>query len=241
MTRTKSPASRAKKKPSPTSQTEKGSDRRLRILHAARHRFATSGFEPTTVRQIADDVGLLAGSLYYHFANKEEMLHETVRDAAYRLRDGAREIQARVDDPETRLVALIFFDVSERTSNQEAHAILHQERAYFRSNPDLDYIVTARRDHYLVWRALLEEGIAEGYFSEDINVFLMLTTIIRMLNTGADWYMHDDRATVDAAGIVSHDELSAFLVNFVLRAVRTPSRIEADIPWPRSYAQSSIT
>jgi AcrR family transcriptional regulator len=226
---------KAKRGPQPAAPTEKGSDRRRRILHAARHRFAASGFESTTVRQIADDVGLLAGSLYYHFANKEEMLTETVRDVVYRLRDGAEEIHQRDADPETRLVALIFFDVEERTTDQEVHAILHQERGYFRRNPDLHYIATARRQHYLVWRTLLEQGIAEGYFSADINVLLTLSTIIRMLNTAADWYLHDDPATIDAAGIISRDELSAFYVNFVLRAVRTPARIEASVPWPESY------
>ncbi|TCM20590.1 TetR family transcriptional regulator [Novosphingobium sp. PhB165] len=203
---------------------------------AARHRFAASGFESTTVRQLADDAGLLAGSLYYHFANKEQMLHEIVRDVVNRLRDGAQEIQQRQTNPETSLVALIYFDVKERTTDQEVHAILHQERAYYRSNPDFDYVVAARRDHYLVWRAILEQGIEQGYFRADINIFLTLTTIIRMLNTAADWYIHDDRATISAAGIISRDELSAFYVNFVLRAVRTSERIEAPVPWPGNYA-----
>lgn len=215
--------------------TDKGADRRERILLAARRRFAASGFEATTVRQIADDVGLLAGSLYHHFANKEELLDETLRDVVLRLKTGAEEISRRDADPETKLVALIFFDVEERTTHQEAHAILHHERAYLRQNPELAYIVAARREHYLVWRSLLEQGIAEGYFSDDINVFLTLSTIIRMLNTGADWYLHDDRATIDAAGIISRDELSAFYVNVVLRTVRTPARITAAIPWPANY------
>lgn len=222
-----------RKGPSPIgAPTDKGAERRMRILQAARRRFAASGFESTTMRQIADDVGLLAGSLYHHFANKEEMLHETLREVAFRLRDGAREIVRRDADPETRLIALIFFDVEQRTTDQEAHAILHQERAYLRQTPDLAYIVEARRDHYLVWRSLLEQGIASGYFSGDINVFLTLSTVIRMLNTGADWYLHDDRATIDAAGIISLDELSAFYANVVLRTVRTPERITAPIPRP---------
>jgi AcrR family transcriptional regulator len=215
---------------------DKGADRRERILQAARRRFAAAGFEATTVRQIADDVGMLAGSLYYHFANKEEMLHETLRDVVSRLRDGAEQIRQRDGDPETRLVSLIFFDVEERTTHHEAHAILHHERAYLRQNPELAYIVTARREHYLVWRSLLEEGIAQGLFGDDINVFLTLSTIIRMLNTGADWYLHDDPVTIDAAGIISRDELSAFYVNVVLRTVRKPERITAPIPWPDDYA-----
>lgn len=215
--------------------TDKGSDRRQRILLAARRRFASSGFESTTVRQIADDAGLLAGSLYYHFANKEEMLHEAVREPVHRFRDGAREIAKGDGDPETKLVALIFFDVDEMISNHEVHAILHQERAYFRASRDMSYVLNARREHYLVWRGLLELGIEQGYFSADLNIFLTLSTMIRMLNTGADWYLHDDAETVGAAGILSRAELSAFYVNYALRVLRRPERITAPVPWPPTY------
>lgn len=226
---------RPRKKPLASASTDKGSDRRQRILMAARRRFAASGFEATTTRQIADDVGLLAGSLYYHFANKEEMLHEAVRDAVARLRDGALEIRDRSGDAESRLVALIFFDVQEFTQNQDVHAILHQERAYFRNSPDMRDILAARREHYLVWRSLLEDGIREGSFDGDINLYLTLSTIIRMLNTGADWYLHDDPAAIGASGIVSRDELGAFYVRYVLRVIRRPERIQCDVPWPASY------
>lgn len=220
--------------------TDKGAERREGILMAARRRFAASGFEATTMRQIADDVGLIAGSLYHHFASKEDMLHETLRDAVFRLRDGAEEIKRRDADVETRLVALIFFDVEQLTSYQEEHAIMHHERAYIRQRPELAYIVKARREHYLVWRTLLEEGIDKGLFSRDINILLTLSTIIRMLNTGADWYLHDDPATIDAAGIVSRTELSAFYVNVVLRTVRTPERITAAIPWPPESSSTEV-
>src|SRR5579864_8918239 len=64
-----------------------GPGRRLAILEAARRRFAEFGFEATTVRQIADDVNILSGSLYHHFATKDDMLHEIVRDAVLQMRD----------------------------------------------------------------------------------------------------------------------------------------------------------
>lgn len=206
-------------------------DRRERILQVARRRFAAFGYEATTVRQIADDVNLLAGSLYHHFVTKEEMLHEVVRDAVNRLRDRASEVADFGQDPEQRLVSLIVADVREMISNQEVHAILYQERVFFRRNPDFAYVVEARSAHYHVWQAILEDGIRDGLFNPDMTVFLTISTILRMLNTGADWYIHD-RAVQDAAGIFSLDELSAFYVNFVLGAVRAPGRAGAPVPWP---------
>ena len=44
---------------------------RERVLAAAAKIFVERGYAGTTMRAIADDVGLKAGSLYYHFPSKE--------------------------------------------------------------------------------------------------------------------------------------------------------------------------
>ena len=44
------------------------------ILDAAVQLFAERGYNATTLRDIADLVGIKAGSIYYHFPSKEAML-----------------------------------------------------------------------------------------------------------------------------------------------------------------------
>ncbi|WP_043635417.1 TetR family transcriptional regulator [Nonomuraea candida] len=46
-----------------------------RILEAARALFAARGYRATSMRAIADDVGITKAALYYHFDSKEEILH----------------------------------------------------------------------------------------------------------------------------------------------------------------------
>lgn len=53
------------------------SSRRDEVLEAAASLFATKGYAATSIRDIASEVGMLSGSLYYHFASKEEILLET--------------------------------------------------------------------------------------------------------------------------------------------------------------------
>jgi LmbE family N-acetylglucosaminyl deacetylase len=48
--------------------------RRDAILAAAASRFRRQGFERTSVREIAQAMGMTSGSLFYHFATKEELL-----------------------------------------------------------------------------------------------------------------------------------------------------------------------
>ncbi len=57
--------------------------RREDLLAAAGALFARQGFEGTSMRDVAKAVGMLPGSLYYHFASKEEMfltIHAEVVD-----------------------------------------------------------------------------------------------------------------------------------------------------------------
>ncbi len=59
-----------------TTAAERGS-RRDDVLAAAAALFASKGYAATSIRDIAQQVGILSGSLYYHFDSKEELLLET--------------------------------------------------------------------------------------------------------------------------------------------------------------------
>ena len=57
-----------------TSRKAHADSRLPQILDHAARLFRTKGFEATSVRDIARAVGMLPGSLYCHFATKEELL-----------------------------------------------------------------------------------------------------------------------------------------------------------------------
>jgi AcrR family transcriptional regulator len=206
------------------------SDRRTTILDAARRRFAEFGFEATTVRQIADDVNILSGSLYHHFASKEEMLHEIVRDAALGMRDNAIRIAKAAVDPEHRLIALVILELGEMTRDQQSYAILSHERKFFRRKKEFAYIVDAKKGTYLAWEATLKEGASTGLFKPDLDIYLTITTIVRMLSAAADWYRNEDASIIGRLGDYTLDKLTDFHLDFVLSAVRVPSRASAPIP-----------
>lgn len=207
-------------------------DRRDRILAAARRRFAEFGFGATTVRQIADDVGMLSGSLYHHFATKEDMLSEIVRGPVLAIRDTALRIAALPCDAETRLVTLIAADLAAKASDHATAAIVYNERKFFRRSPDFAFVVDAKRDSYEAWAAILEEGKAAGLFDPALDGYLAISTIGRMLNTGADWYVNEDGSVLDSKATYSLDELLGFYLGFVLRAIRAPARAGEPVPAP---------
>lgn len=208
----------------------KGLDRRQVIIGAAARRFAEFGFEATTVRQIAEDAKLLSGSLYHHFATKEEILGEVVREAAMEQRARAERIAGLDLDPETAFVTLIGAELTALTEQADAYAIIFAERKLFRRSPDFAYLMQARKEAFEFWQAILERGVEQGQFHQGIDTYLTISTIMRMLNTGADWYLHEDGSPIDVRRSYSLVELNAFYAEFVLRSVRSANRAAEPVP-----------
>jgi AcrR family transcriptional regulator len=209
---------------------KRSADRRQVILAAAARRFAEFGFGATTVRQIADDVNILSGSLYHHFATKEEMLGEIVRDAVLDQRERALRIAGSGLDAETKFATLIREELAALAERIEAYAIIFNERKFFRRSPDFLYLMKARKEAFEAWQGVLEQGVEEGLFHAGIDSYLTISTIMRMLNTGADWYRHEDGSPIDAMADYSLDALTDFYTGFVLRSVRSAERAGEPIP-----------
>src|SRR5271170_6824461 len=55
--------------------------RRAEIVDAAARVFHEKGYDATSIQDIADEVGLLKGSVYYYISSKEDVLFELLQDA----------------------------------------------------------------------------------------------------------------------------------------------------------------
>jgi AcrR family transcriptional regulator len=93
--------------PRPTANARRGAprtDNRLPdILDAAARLIRRKGYGATSMRDIASASGMLAGSLYYHFESKEELLVAVYAEGVRRIGESVRAALARDRDPWTRL------------------------------------------------------------------------------------------------------------------------------------------
>ncbi|MFI5715067.1 TetR/AcrR family transcriptional regulator [Nocardia sp. NPDC051750] len=71
-----------------------GRDTKQAILDAAVQLFVSKGFEQTSLREIADAVGITKPSLYYHFSSKLELLVAVINPLLDDLRALADEVEA---------------------------------------------------------------------------------------------------------------------------------------------------
>src|SRR5208283_2368424 len=60
-------------------------DTRARIRHVALELFAEQGYERTSLREIAERLGVTKAALYYHFKSKEDIVRSFTEDHFARL------------------------------------------------------------------------------------------------------------------------------------------------------------
>ena len=77
--------------------------RRPLVMEAAARLFATHGFHGTSLRDIAGEVGMLPGSIYCHFASKNDLLVAVYDSGVSRILDRVEQALGSGDGPWDRL------------------------------------------------------------------------------------------------------------------------------------------
>ncbi|HKT05811.1 MAG TPA: TetR/AcrR family transcriptional regulator [Rugosimonospora sp.] len=144
-------------------------DRRERILASAAELFALKGVAATTVRQIADKVGILSGSLYHHFESKEAIVDEILTAYLEDLRAQYRQIPPRDADPRTRLQYLVLASLQVVEAYPHATEIYQNDANYLRQYERFGYLRNVAREVQNVWVDVINAGIDQGVFRADLD------------------------------------------------------------------------
>lgn len=87
------------------SKTIRSDNRVAAVLDAAARLFAVKGYSATSMRDIAEACDMLPGSLYYHFAAKEDLLAAVYEAGVRQLVDAVYAAVSEERDPWARLEA----------------------------------------------------------------------------------------------------------------------------------------
>lgn len=107
--------------------TPAGVARREQILEEAARLFGSRGYHATSMRDIGEATGLLAGSLYAHISSKEELLYQIVLQAAHQFLGGLEALRAEALEPEDRLRKAMRAHVGVVAENLDAAWVFHHE------------------------------------------------------------------------------------------------------------------
>lgn len=155
------------------------------ILEAAGELFATRGYTDTSLRDIADDAGIKAGSIYYHFASKEELYVEVMAIGIDLMDERFEAVAATApDDPHERL----------REHVRGHLEVLHAHHPFttvhvgtFRTAPEAvrDRVVPRRDAYEARWTRLLSELRPELSRRE---LGIVRLSLMGAMNSSVDWF-----------------------------------------------------
>ncbi|MEZ5375135.1 MAG: TetR/AcrR family transcriptional regulator [Acidimicrobiales bacterium] len=185
--------------------------RRSELLSIAMRLFAEQGVANTSVRQIAEEAGILSGSLYHHFDSKEQMVAEAVGTGMAHRMAMSRSVIDESANSAVALYELITRFVHWVGQEPDAAKILSVDKAYIRDTPALADTEAARQRGRLTWIDLVERGVDEGVFRQGIDADIVVRSIFDGMYGSVRWMYGDDAAP----DTVAH-QLAAFYVRGLL-------------------------
>ncbi|GGP42107.1 MULTISPECIES: TetR/AcrR family transcriptional regulator [Streptomyces] len=163
-------------------------ERRGELLATAAEVFAAQGYNATTVRRIADEAGMLAGSLYYHFDSKESMLDEILSTFLTELWEGYDAVLAAGLGPRETIEALVTESFREIDRHRAAVAIYQKESRHLTELPRFGYLADSQRKFEQAWLGTLERGVETKAFRADLDVRLTYRFVRDTVWVAASWY-----------------------------------------------------
>ena len=119
---------------------------REKLLAISARRFAKGGFEATSMRDIAGEAGMLAGSMYYHFPSKNELIAAVYEAGVAEIGAAVDAAVARARVPWPRLEAACIAHLDSLLADKAHAAVMTADLS--RLDPRLRRRLVVMRDGY---------------------------------------------------------------------------------------------
>ena len=162
------------------------------------------GYEAMSLRQLAAEVGIQAGSLYNHISTKQDLLFDLVQD---HINDLLRELDLALEgkaDPVEQLRAFVAFHVTYHMTRKREVFIANSELRSLDAK-NYDAVVSLRGAYEQRLAQILTDGVSDGVF-EVVDIQVATFAIIALLTGLRTWYRPGGRLTRDAI-IAAHEKL----------------------------------
>lgn len=178
-------------------ETDKAQEKKREILDAASRVFRRKGLHASGMRDIAAELGMAVGNLYYYFKDKEALLafvQETTLAGLLDLAARVRESDLRADARLRLLIEGHVVCLNEETPGSLAHLEVEALGEPWRRQ------IQAGRDEYeRTFREVIDEGIASGVFRPTDSKVSALA-ILGAVNWTVKWFRPDGRRSAREIG-----------------------------------------
>lgn len=194
-------------------------NRRQALIAAAAQLFHRKGYDATSTREIAAQVGMQSGSPFYHFGNKQDLLMavmiEGMKQAAQR-QQTACQGQSPDTSARAQLRTLIRnqFDVLLGPNSDFIPVMLYEWRSL---NAEQRQAITRIKDDYeAAWTPVLQALHNSGQLQAPVHLARLM--IFGALNWSVQWYQPPKRqASAKRPPQASLDDLTEAALSLFLR------------------------
>jgi TetR/AcrR family transcriptional regulator, cholesterol catabolism regulator len=189
------------------------SDRKTQILSVAERLFHEKGYLATSVRDLADELGMEAASLYSHYKSKEEILWTIADRCANEFFENVKPIAESQLHTQKKLTEMIIAHVGVITRNINAAAVFFREWRHI-SEPRRSEYAMLRNEYEAIFKKVVRKGIEENLF-KNFDEGFSTRTIMSALNWTHTWYRQDGELSSEEIG----QHLAGILLNGLVRTV----------------------
>ncbi len=181
------------------------SPRRKELTRLAGQLFVQEGFDRTTVRMLAQEMGIKSGSLFHHFRDKQEILAAVIEEGTQNALTQARQALASCSpEPQARLHALAKAHLDTLLTDRNSHVVaLYEWRRL--DDEARDHLIHLRDAYETLWNEVIEDAIDAGLVKGELA--LVSRFVLGALNWTVRWY--------DPDGPRDSDELAKELVAMI--------------------------
>ena len=169
--------------------TTPGADGRQRIMDAAAELFLRQGYPETSLRHIAGAAGMKAGSLYYHFNSKDDLLTAILRQGITVMVDAFEAAAADVASaPPAEIIATHVRAHLGALFEHGPYTAAHVITFHTAPAPVREAIVPFRDGYEALWAGLLGDLADAGALAGDVKIGLSRLTLFGAMNTAIEWF-----------------------------------------------------
>jgi AcrR family transcriptional regulator len=191
-------------------RTRPGKAQQERLIKVAARMFHERGYDATSLQDIAEELGLLKGSLYHYIASKDDLLWAVIfqqHQSSMALAQRCREMPGT---PMERLQEFVRGYAASLRNERDSVSVYLREIG--RLSKARRTVILDEREQYVTFvRELLDEGVAAGEFRQGMDTALVAQGVLGMLNSTYRWYRPRSK--------VSPTKVTNELLEFVLRGV----------------------
>jgi AcrR family transcriptional regulator len=166
------------------------------LITVAARLFHERGYDATSMQEIADEMGILKGSLYHYVATKEDLLWMIVQSPLQELLD---DVEGALSDKSTPVSARIRRAVTIHCESFDRHhphmSVITREYGETLSPALREQISAMRAEYYTAWKKAIAAGQRSGDLRSDIDSGIATEAILGMVNWMFRWYKPGGRLT----------------------------------------------